>query len=109
VLGFVHVKDVLLYEGAARRASIPGEVVRPLAVVPPDRTLAEVLLAMRRERRHMVLVGDGRTPLGVVTLDDVLTAVVRADAPSGSAAGPRPGSSGSSGSASGSAASATPG
>jgi CBS domain containing-hemolysin-like protein len=51
-------------------------VVRPLAVVPPDRTLAELLLAMRRERRHMVLVSDGRLPVGVVTLQDVLTAVV---------------------------------
>lgn len=76
VVGFVHVKDVLGYEGAARRAPIPPEVVRPLAAVPPDRTLAELLPAMRRERRHMVLVSDGRTPLGVVTLDDVLTAVV---------------------------------
>ena len=51
-------------------------MVRPLAVVPPDRTLADLLLAMRRERRHMVLVSDGRAPLGVVTLDDVLNAVV---------------------------------
>jgi CBS domain containing-hemolysin-like protein len=76
VLGFVHVKDVLGYEGASRRAPIPDDVVRPLVVVPPERTLAELLLAMRRERRHMVLVTDGRSPLGVVTLDDVLTAVV---------------------------------
>ena len=76
VLGFVHIKDVLGYEGAARLEPIPREVIRPLAVVPPDRTLADLLLAMRRERRHMVLVSDGRTPLGVVTLDDVLTAVV---------------------------------
>ncbi|RKR89187.1 CBS domain containing-hemolysin-like protein [Micromonospora pisi] len=76
VLGFVHVKDVLGYAGAARRAPVPAEVLRPLAVVPPDRTLADLLLSMRRERRHMVLVGDGRIPLGVVTLDDVLTAVV---------------------------------
>ena len=76
VLGFVHVKDVLGYEGASRRAPIPAEVIRPLAVVPPDRTLADLLLAMRRERRHMVLVSDGRAPLGVVTLDDVLKAVV---------------------------------
>jgi CBS domain containing-hemolysin-like protein len=76
VLGFVHVKDVLGYSGAQRRAAIPPGVVRPLAVVPPDRTLAELLLAMRRERRHMVLVSDGRSPLGVVTLQDVLTAVV---------------------------------
>ncbi|WP_326561962.1 hemolysin family protein [Micromonospora sp. NBC_01796] len=76
VLGFVHVKDVLGYAGAARRAPVPADVLRPLAVVPPDRTLAELLLSMRRERRHMVLVSDGRAPLGVVTLDDVLTAVV---------------------------------
>jgi CBS domain containing-hemolysin-like protein len=76
VLGFVHVKDVLGMEGPQRRAPIPPQIVRPLAVVPPERTLAELLLAMRRERRHMLLVSDGRAPLGVVTLDDVLTAVV---------------------------------
>ncbi|MEV5769066.1 hemolysin family protein [Micromonospora sp. NPDC052213] len=81
VLGFVHVKDVLGYAGVSRRAPVPAEVYRPLAVVPPDRTLADLLLSMRRERRHMVLVSDGRRPLGVVTLDDVLTAIVghRAD------------------------------
>ena len=76
VLGFVHVKDVLGYAGASRRAPVPAAVYRPLAVVPPDRTLADLLLAMRRERRHMVLVSDGRRPMGVVTLDDVLTAIV---------------------------------
>jgi CBS domain containing-hemolysin-like protein len=76
VLGFVHVKDVLGYEGPRRTAPVPQEIVRALAVVPPERTLAELLLAMRRERRHMVLVSDGRAALGVVTLDDVLTAVV---------------------------------
>jgi CBS domain containing-hemolysin-like protein len=76
VLGFVHVKDVLGYEGASRRAPVPPDVLRPLAVVPPERTLADLLLAMRRERQHMVLVSDGRAPLGVLTLDDVLTAIV---------------------------------
>ena len=75
VVGFVHIKDVIGMSGAARRAPIPPDVIRPLAVVPPDRSLAELLLAMRRERRHMVLVSDGRSPLGVVTLDDVLAAV----------------------------------
>jgi CBS domain containing-hemolysin-like protein len=76
VLGFVHVKDVLGIVGPQRRAPIPPELIRPLAVVPSDRTLAELLLAMRRERRHIVLVSDGRRPLGIVTLDDVLNAVV---------------------------------
>lgn len=78
VLGFVHVKDILGYSGPARAAPVPAAVIRPLPVVPPDRSLADVLLGMRRDRRHMVLISDGRTPAGVVTLDDVLTAVVGA-------------------------------
>ena len=76
VVGFVHVKDVLAVTGTARRAPIAPTFVRPLPVVPPDRRLAEVLLAMRRERRHVVLVTDGRAPLGLLTLYDVLRAVV---------------------------------
>ncbi|MET8152859.1 hemolysin family protein [Actinoplanes sp. NPDC049668] len=76
VLGFVHIKDVLGYTGAQRRLPIPAEIVRPLAVVPPDRTLADLLLTMRRDRRHLVLVSDGRHPLGVIALDDVLHAVI---------------------------------
>jgi CBS domain containing-hemolysin-like protein len=79
VIGFVHIKDVIGMSGSARRAPIPADTIRPLAVVPPERTLAELLLAMRRERRHMVLVSDGRSPLGVVTLDDVLAAVYGRD------------------------------
>lgn len=75
VLGFVHVKDVLGTVGAKRRAPISPELIRPLPVVTPERTLAELLLAMRLERRHMMLVSEGRTPLGVVTLDDVVKAI----------------------------------
>ncbi|GAA2495898.1 hemolysin family protein [Winogradskya humida] len=76
VLGFVHVKDVLGYAGAERSEPIPAELIRPLAVVPPERNLADLLLTMRRDRRHIVLVSDGRRPLGVIALDDVLHAVV---------------------------------
>src|SRR3954466_5207652 len=76
VLGFVHVKDLLGYDGPGRRLPIPAENIRPLAVGPPHRTLADLLLTMRRDRRHIVLVSDGRRPLGVIALDDVLHAVV---------------------------------
>jgi CBS domain containing-hemolysin-like protein len=76
VVGFVHIKDVLAVTGAARREPISATFIRPLPLVPPDRRLAEALLAMRRERRHVVLVTDGRTPLGLLTLYDVLRAVV---------------------------------
>src|SRR5690349_1136467 len=76
VLGFLHVKDILGYAAERRRLPIPAEVIRPLAAVPPDRTLADLLLRMRRDRLHIVLVSDGRRPLGVITLDDLVHAVV---------------------------------
>jgi CBS domain containing-hemolysin-like protein len=41
-------------------------------VVTPERTLADLLIAMRRERRHIALVSDGRVPLGVLTLHDLI-------------------------------------
>lgn len=76
VQGFVHVKDILGYSSAQRSLPIPAELIRPLAVVSPDRSLADLLLAMRRDRLHIVLVSDGQRPLGVITLDDVIHAVV---------------------------------
>jgi len=72
VVGFVHVKDVLGVSGPARTRPIPPALIRPLGVVAPDRTLADLLVAMRRERRHIVLVTDGRAPLGVLTLHNLL-------------------------------------
>jgi CBS domain containing-hemolysin-like protein len=46
-------------------------------VVDNTRTLADLLLAMRRNRQHIVLDAhpDG-SPAGIITLDDVLSAVV---------------------------------
>jgi CBS domain containing-hemolysin-like protein len=76
VLGFVHVKDILGDSAERRTRPIPPEIIRPLAVVSPERTLADLLLTMRRDRLHIVLVSDGRRPLGVITLDDVVHAVV---------------------------------
>ncbi len=72
VVGFVHVKDVLDLTGPARREPVPQRLVRPLGVVGPQRTLGDLLIAMRRESRHMVLVSDGQVPLGVLTLHDLL-------------------------------------
>ncbi|MGH3735675.1 MAG: hemolysin family protein [Micromonosporaceae bacterium] len=76
VAGFVHVKDVLPINGGARRSPLPRELIRPLGVAPATRTLADLLLQMRRSRSHIVLVTDGTSPLGIVTLEDVLAAVV---------------------------------
>jgi CBS domain containing-hemolysin-like protein len=72
VLGFVHVKDVLMVGGVARRQPVTRAAIRPLSVVAPQRTLGDLLIAMRRERAHIVLVSEGGAPLGVLTLHDVL-------------------------------------
>jgi CBS domain containing-hemolysin-like protein len=77
VIGFVHVKDVIGVTGRARREPIAGEIMRPLGVVSPGRTLGELLIAMRRDRRHIVLVSDGGTPVGVLTLHDLLGVIQR--------------------------------
>ena len=65
---------------AARAAPLPESVIRPLTAVPPERTLADLLLHMRRNRRHIAVVAQEGRPLGIVTLEDVLTAVVGASA-----------------------------
>ena len=77
VLGFVHAKDLLRLPTDARDEPLPLELIRRMTVVPPDRSLVDLLLGMRRFRRHVALVRapDGRT-LGIVTLEDVLEELV---------------------------------
>lgn len=73
IRGFVHIKDVL---GADREAAIAAGEIRPLPVVRGDRMLGDLLPQMRRAAVHIVLVAEAGTPLGIVTLDDVLAAIV---------------------------------
>jgi CBS domain containing-hemolysin-like protein len=73
---FPVVKDVLGVVGPARRAPIATALIRALPVLAADTSLGEALLSMRRDRRHIALVSDGRGVLGVLTLNDVITTVV---------------------------------
>jgi CBS domain containing-hemolysin-like protein len=71
LVGMVHSFDLFRLR--------PGDPlpVRPVAVVPAGRPCSDVLLEMQRERRHLAVVLDefGGT-LGIVTLDDLLQALV---------------------------------
>lgn len=71
IVGMVHVLD-LLKVGPGDR--VP---VRPVGVTPASRSSGDVLLDMQRERRHLTVVLDefGGT-LGIVTLEDLLSAMV---------------------------------
>jgi CBS domain containing-hemolysin-like protein len=78
VLGFVHVKDLLRLPPEADDEPLPLEMLRRMLIVRPDRRLEDVLRTMRRLRSHLGLVlepGSSRA-LGIITLEDVLEALV---------------------------------
>lgn len=77
VVGFVHSKDLLRFGVSERRDQVPLEMIRRMMVVMPDRSVRDLMRAMRRQRRHVALVrsSEGRL-LGMVTLEDVLEALV---------------------------------
>jgi CBS domain containing-hemolysin-like protein len=77
VLGFVHAKDLLTVPAAARRRPLPLSRIRRMLVLDPGTHLDDALVAMKRARAHLAIVAgeDGRT-LGLVTLEDVIEAVV---------------------------------
>ena len=78
VLGFVHAKD-LLDRAAPAPASGPCPLgrVRRMVVIGEDTSLDDALLAMQQARLHVAVVtdDDGHT-LGIVTLEDVIEALV---------------------------------
>jgi CBS domain containing-hemolysin-like protein len=76
VLGFVHAKDLLALDPARRSRPLPGALIRRMLVLPADQPLPDVLLAMRRARVHAGLVVASGHTVGLVTLEDVLAALV---------------------------------
>jgi CBS domain containing-hemolysin-like protein len=71
IVGMVHVFDLLKIKPADR---VP---IRPVGAAPGSRAAGDVLLDMQRERRHLTVILDefGGT-LGIVTLEDLLAAMV---------------------------------
>lgn len=77
VVGFAHSKDLLRFGSHERGEPVPLEMIRRMLIVEPDQPVRDLMLAMRRLRRHMALVQlrNGEL-LGMVTLEDVLEALV---------------------------------
>lgn len=91
VVGFLHVKDLIALDEAAQSELLPPGTVRVALRVGPDDPLEDVLPRMRRARRHVaVVVEDGRV-VGLVTLEDLLEAIVGEirDETDGGQTGPR--------------------
>ena len=80
LLGFVHVKDVLIGAASEPDAAADEPLARhylhALPVLRPGMPLPDVLTALRRARSHMGDVVAGGQSLGVVALEDVVEQVV---------------------------------
>jgi CBS domain containing-hemolysin-like protein len=81
VSGYLHIKDVLAHDDA-RHQPFPPSAIRPIARVPQDTPLDDVLAAMRQSRSHLAVTTttDGTTT-GLVTMQDILKDFVAAATP----------------------------
>lgn len=76
VIGMVHVKDVLPYL-AGRTGFALEKVLRKLLVVPPSKSVLELLREMRDTRIHMAIIVDEYGGLdGLVTIEDLVEQIV---------------------------------
>jgi CBS domain containing-hemolysin-like protein len=77
VRGILHVKDLLI---ARRDGELPEnlvELVRPVPIVPPSMPAIELFRRFRHGAPHFAVIAvDDRRPLGFVTLDNLLGALV---------------------------------
>lgn len=76
VRGFVHSKDLLGLDEAARDEQLRPTLVRPMLRVAPGSSLPDALQLMRRARIHLALVTSDGVSHGVLTLDDVMRGLV---------------------------------
>lgn len=79
LVGYLHAKDLLSIEPSERFTPIPAGLHRPMVLVRADRPVIDVLRTMRRLRRQLaVVIGDGE-PVGVVSVEQIIRALVESD------------------------------
>ncbi len=75
VIGFIHVRDLLLLEDKASFSI--RSILRPPSFAPETRTIRSQLEYFKREKTHMTFVIDEYgSIIGLVTLEDVLEEIV---------------------------------
>jgi putative hemolysin len=77
VLGFVHIRDLLLTDLRLDRDRTVGDVTREVRALPGSKHVLAALSEMRREGHHLAIVVDeyGGTD-GIVTLEDLIEEVI---------------------------------
>lgn len=76
VIGVLHTKDVLLRQMEGKPVRTVVDLVRPVVTVPAHASADQVLVQLRERRTQLGLVmGEGNTVVGLITLEDVLSEV----------------------------------
>jgi putative hemolysin len=76
ILGFVHVRDLLLPAAQARSTKV-GDVTRPVLLLPGTKKVLPALSEMRREGHHLAIVVDEYSgTAGIVTLEDLIEELI---------------------------------
>lgn len=76
VIGFLHAKDLIAIPAEKRNGLLPPGIVRVALSVKSEDRLEDLMQKMRRTRRHVAVVMDQGHLLGLVTLEDILEAIV---------------------------------
>jgi CBS domain containing-hemolysin-like protein len=77
VLGVIHLKDLFLAEQDGRKIHDLDGFLRPVLQVPPRMPAVELMRRFRGGAPHFAVVGrKGQKPLGFLTLDNLLGALV---------------------------------
>lgn len=77
MVGYVHIKDLLVEDPAERDRPMDRSLVRSLPTIEATDSLRGALAKMQKERAHLALVRDtGGSYPGIVALEDVLEELV---------------------------------
>lgn len=76
LVGYLYAKDLLAIDPEHRTRPIPEELVRPMVLVRAERPVIEVLRMMRSRRRQLAVVLDDSGPVGVVSVEQIIRALI---------------------------------
>lgn len=76
LIGYVHARDLLALDADERRSPLPLDLVRSMAIVRSDRSLIEVLRALRRVKRQLAAVTTKGTVVGIISVEEVIRALL---------------------------------
>jgi len=77
IVGFIVGKDLLQFWGQDLTLPLPGDIIRPIALVPGNKKIGDILSDLRYRKSHLAVVLDeyGGTA-GLVTMEDIIEEIV---------------------------------